>query len=319
MAAHDEQRLVLGGARVRVRFGGDHLRRRFGPALEHLVDDDIFGEGREDLLLCCWDGTASKLSLPPPPWRGVDFLGDSRIRGHISGPLIATYDADAQLFQLLDRPGRRAILHVADESQLPAWHDRAPFRSLLSRWADTSGLALMHGSSVAVDGAAVVVAGRSGAGKSTTAMACLAAGMDFLGDDACLVNASTGLVWSMYGLAKVEADAARRLGDLSHVGPLGGTQAGSTVLAPRRVVRSAQLRAVVLSSISHQSGSVLSGPLALEDALEELIGTVWHENGGLTPDAAAALRDVAAAIPVLRLHCGANRQALVSTVRGLLS
>ena len=48
--------------------------------------------------------------------------------------------------------------------------DRAPFRTILTWWAADHRLALVHAAAVATGDGAVVLAGTSGAGKSTTAL-----------------------------------------------------------------------------------------------------------------------------------------------------
>ena len=88
-------------------------------------------------------------------------------------------------------------------------------------WAHDHGLALLHGSTVAENGRAVTLAGSSGAGKSTSALTCALAGMDLLGDDACVVDPrAPERVYSIYGRAKLETDsAARARGHRGAAGP----------------------------------------------------------------------------------------------------
>lgn len=58
---------------------------------------------------------------------------------------------------------------------------------LFSRWASDSGLILLHAAAVGWDGKGVLIAGRSGSGKSTFAVSCLTAGLDFVSDDYALI------------------------------------------------------------------------------------------------------------------------------------
>jgi hypothetical protein len=312
-----EDHLTLAGRTARVRYAAPRLRARFRPALLHLLAD-AGPTADPDLTICCWDGSATAAALPAPPWRRVDFLGDSRIRGHIAGPVVATYDADGRLFQLYERRAGRALFHVADGRDLPHWHDRSPFRPLVGLWADEQRLALLHGATVAEHGAAVVLAGRSGTGKSTAALCCLLGGMDFLGDDACLVDAQPGTVSSVYGRAKLEPDAVRRLGSLDGLASSSIDATGASVLSPAEVARSASIRAVLLVSLSGRRHSELSAPLARDTALDGLVDTLRIERGGLTPAAVAALATVADAVCVRSLALGTDLAEVVQTVRGVL-
>src|SRR5690606_23216096 len=99
---------------------------------------------------------------------------------------------------------------------VPRWFDRAPFRTILTWWAADQGLPLLHASAVADDSGAVAIAGASGAGKSTTALACLAAGLRIVGDDACLVRFDPEpTIYSIYARAKLEPDALAKLPSLA--------------------------------------------------------------------------------------------------------
>src|SRR5437667_6307955 len=111
-----------------------------------------------------------------------------------------------------DRDAAEAYVHTADAAHIPDWVRRAPLRNVLTWWANDRGLAFLHAGAVTDGAGAVVLAGGSGAGKSTTAMACLAAGLGFVGDDACLVRLDPHpVVFSVYGFAKLEPDALARL------------------------------------------------------------------------------------------------------------
>jgi hypothetical protein len=71
------------------------------------------------------------------------------------------------------------------------------------------GQFLCHGAAVGSDNGGVLIVGAGGAGKTTTALACLEAGMKYLGDDRCLLSMGEfPHIHSLYGTAKL-ADIAR--------------------------------------------------------------------------------------------------------------
>ena len=105
-----ERTLSLAGRAVALRFAGPALARRLLPAIHHLVVPPEV----PTLTVCAWDGAArAPVDLPDPPWPRRDFLRQGRIRGHIAGPLVATFVGGPQLFQLYDRNRRRAIFPSA--------------------------------------------------------------------------------------------------------------------------------------------------------------------------------------------------------------
>jgi hypothetical protein len=232
----------------------------------------------------------------------------------ITGPVVATYDHMARVFQLYDRARCRALFHVHRGDRLPDWHDRAPFRQLLSLWTDDNQLALLHGSAVATDGGAVVLAGVSGSGKSTTALTCHLAGMQFLADDASLVDPKTGTVHSVYGRAKLEPEVRDRIPELGVAIPTVPNEQGGLVVSPEQPATSARLRAILLIEVDDRTESVLCPTLSSSEALPAVLETLRVENRGITPDCFRTVQAVLAEIPVRRLRVGSDRTAIVEAV-----
>lgn len=76
------------------------------------------------------------------------------------------------------------------------------------------GLLPLHASAVEADGGAVLMAGRSGLGKSTLAAALVTRGARMAADDICALdfsNGATPVVWPAFPRMKLWADAAERL------------------------------------------------------------------------------------------------------------
>ena len=246
-----------------------------------------------------------------------DYLTHGRIRGQIDGRVLATYDAGARILFLYDRERRAAVFVAADADDVPGWMDRAPFRTILTWWAADHGLALLHGAAVATSDGAVVLAGTSGAGKSTTALACLAAGMQFIGDDACLIAPGpVPTVHSVYGLAKLEPDAARRLPGLTRFSITQGES--ETLVDPGSSrCRQAPLRAIFLPSVTGNSAT-RTVKIGAADAWRTLVPTTLLEGGGVARRSLAILGEVARGVPCFRVELGEDLDGVVDTVRGVL-
>jgi hypothetical protein len=63
-----------------------------------------------------------------------------------------------------------------------------PWQPLLLHWLDALGVQVMHAAAVAQGERCIVLPGIDGSGKSTTAFACLHAGLSVLGDEAIAVE-----------------------------------------------------------------------------------------------------------------------------------
>jgi len=68
---------------------------------------------------------------------------------------------------------------------------------LFSRMAPDIGMTLIHGAGVGINGQGVILAGLSGAGKSSLAAACLMSGMQYVSDDTLFLDRKENKAYSM--------------------------------------------------------------------------------------------------------------------------
>jgi hypothetical protein len=304
----------IGGFSVRIRVAGSELARRFGAAL---VTSAPPANRRADLEVGCWDRADTGVAPPPPPWSLDDFLPRGRIRGYVHPPVQVVYDTSARMLSVYDRDRAEAFVHVADANEVPTWVDRAPLRSILTWWAADRDLAFLHASAVADEACAVVLAGASGSGKSTTALACVANGMRFVGDDACVVRFDPGqMVYPVYRLAKLEPDALDRLPSLARLAV--DTSAEQIVLDPSsNLAIGAPLRAVLLPKIARGRSSRLT-PTSPRAALRTLVPGSLLEGDGAGGTALRALTRLVQTAPCYQLELGSDLADVVANVRRAL-
>lgn len=72
--------------------------------------------------------------------------------------------------------------------------------------ARVQNLAPLHAAAIAQRGRAVLLMGDSGAGKTTTAMQCLSAGLDFISEDSTFVSADSGLTTGVANYVHLRRD-----------------------------------------------------------------------------------------------------------------
>jgi hypothetical protein len=306
--------LRLAGHTIAVHYASPSLVARFCPTLEHLEvepTDDV------ELTIGCWEHAATGVLPPPPPWSLDHFLARGRVRGHVDGPVRVAYDSFARVLSVFDRTRDRAVLYSADATLVPHWFDRAPFRTILTWWAADHGLPFLHASAVADDSGAVAIAGASGAGKSTTALSCLAAGLRLLGDDACAVRLDPSpSAYSVYGRAKLELDSLARLPTLASM--IVDEHEGQTLIDPGdRRAESAPLRAVLLPRITDGTTS-RRVRIPESAAVRALLASAVHEGVGIVGGMLATLADLARDVPCFALELGSDLDGVVATVCGAL-
>ncbi len=109
------------------------------------------------------------------------------VRAFHSPEIPVLYHPGPDVLSVIDVERRTAYYLKRDGSPLPSGEFASPFKTILHSWLSTQGLQLVQGGAVGNANGGVLLVGK-GAGKSTTALACLCAGMSYAGDEYCAVQ-----------------------------------------------------------------------------------------------------------------------------------
>lgn len=113
------------------------------------------------------------------------------------------YQSHVEILNVIHLAKRKAFYIVKDASSLPWWIAASPLQIILNVITSQHGMQLTHTAAVSKGEQAVLLTGKGGSGKSTTALDCLCAGYEFLGEDYCLVSLVPPYeVYSVYCSAK---------------------------------------------------------------------------------------------------------------------
>ncbi len=169
------------GAGVRVRIVGERLANHTRRAFAHL---EVAVPRDCSLRIDLWDECATGVALPP---RGISLaagfaIGSSTVAIEGGGRFVR-FDRGPDSSTLLDRGGAAMIGWRRDGGRMSFAEYSKPLSIALRVWYYDRDVDVIHAAAVARNGSGVLIGGFSGAGKSTTALACLAAGFDCLGDD----------------------------------------------------------------------------------------------------------------------------------------
>jgi hypothetical protein len=320
--------LAVGSRRVCLQFAGDALEKLLFPALSHLrVASADAASGPRDLTIQCWDGASTGVFPPRFPWRGADVRARGEIRGYNQDGVrtlfhggIAAPGGDFVALTMFDELTRVARFFVVRPEVVP-WYERAaPLRTALHWGLRDAGRLLVHAGAIGSGGRGVLLVGPGGSGKSTTAVAALLDGLDYLGDDYVVLDlaAAEPVAHSLYCTAKLTSEAFGLLPELANpawpasgdkhvldVSPLRGADAPNTlkitaVVLPR-LGRGGAEGAVHLRPVKGGDGLLALAPSTIFQApseraalapLARLIRTVPSyvlELGGRPGDAVAAL------------------------------
>lgn len=312
----NERWYSIAGHGVRVRAAGAPVLAAVDPALAHLA---VGSSPTADLDVRLWDTASSGVAVPdlPPP-----DTGGGAHDGRASEPVIrSAWHADSGILSVYDRQERRAVVWVPDAARVPSNEVASPLRTVLHWWSRDRGLQFIHGGAVGLDGRAVLLAGPSGAGKSTAALACMLAGLDYLGDDYVLVaHEPRPTVHSLYSAAKLQPSQVAAFPFLE---PLIANAAELPLqkavwfvhhLFPERTAASATAVGVLVPQPSRQRDTIIE-PIRAGTALAALAPSTIVQLAGSDQASLAAIAGFLDRVPSYRLRAGTDLVALAAAVR----
>jgi hypothetical protein len=311
----------LAGESMRLRYAGEALTAIFGPALAHLPAAG--GDARWEIL--CWDGAATGLRPPAPssswpsawPAGGVFFpFGPQSARVSI--------DPDTGVTTVFCAASRRALVWVPDARELPGQHYGSPLLNIFTWWSNGAGLSLLHAGCVGTERGAILLVGKGGAGKSTTCLLCAEAGMDYLGDDYCLLRISSDPVaLSLYSSGKLHRE---HLANFPRFAPIAVRPHVDPLAKPivfvgqhsRFTVRiHSPLRAILVPAISGEPTTHVE-PTTSAAALRALAPSTLLQLPNDGRELLPALARLVRALPCFRLNLGTRLSGIAPAVRTLV-
>lgn len=213
--------LALAGLAVRCRIGGARLGERIACAFAGRSSPPYPG-GAAALTIdfVSLDETGAPLPSAMPgrecdrfsrwPTASADLYSsdDGRFVGSVSANECAWLDrASGRLTGYCVRTGEQSLFAIGRPLHFP-----------LCVWHHDRGVRIVHAALVGRAGCGILLPGLSGSGKSTTAIACALAGLDYLGDDHVGVARTAAGIWQGYGIhgtAWLEPRQARSFGALA--------------------------------------------------------------------------------------------------------
>jgi hypothetical protein len=201
---------LVAGRHVRVRFAGSSLEHLARPLAHLKCGSAAQSVESAEFEILAWDSADGWLP-PPPPWDFQRLAHCGAIAGLENDRVCVNYSADHGLLCLYHRPTRRALYWLPEAQRLPYWETAAPFRILLHWWSQSFGGQVSHAAAVGWEGKGLLLAGRGGSGKSTTAIACVDSGMQYVGDDYVLLTREpVPIAHSLYHSAKIHTPFLRQ-------------------------------------------------------------------------------------------------------------
>ncbi len=171
--------------RVRLRFAGATLAGALLPALSAREEDH---RDEVDVSICLWERDRSPHDPVPFPWSIEEIGPGGLIQGSDPHSVIAIHETASGALTLADRHQHTILYRVPAEALIPWWERAAPLRPALHWALRGEHRHLVHAGAVGDTRGGVLLAGASGSGKTTVALAALEHGLGYLADDYILLN-----------------------------------------------------------------------------------------------------------------------------------
>lgn len=312
----------IGGYKIRLRFAGSALVRYMTPALAHLAIEAVANPA---LTVCLWDSASTNTVMPPPPWRrNQHHPKRGEIIGFNTDRIHTSFQWGTYALSLLDSDRNLGIYWMENTGEIPYWETGSPLRSIFNVWLGKRGIQLVHGGAVGLPSGGVLLVGKGGSGKSTTALSCLNSELFYASDDYSLVAFEpTPTVFSIYSTGKKNADDVERLPFLAEAISNRDRLDSEKALYflndyfPEKILPTFPLRAILMPRITGKQDTTLT-PTSAAAALASLVPSTILQLAGSGKEACQVMMKVAAQVPCYYLEVGTDIQKIPQVILELI-
>jgi hypothetical protein len=314
--------IALGALPAELKFASDDLHRLFAPSFSQLIAP----QSAPAMSVALWAPQPDIAPIPPLPWPAEAYRACGEIAGYSEGRYYIRLEVPMEALIVFDVQSGRAAYLNRSPHLLPTHEWVGPLRWLIHRLAVEHQMVFAHAAAVARSGRAAVIAGARGAGKSTTTLACFAAGFDYFGDDRCLLSAgSRPRVFSVYSSAKVLAAEADRFTisglDRFAVPPQLNDDGKILVpinrIAPERLGVVADIGCILIPKRAGEVKSRLRRATPAE-AIRILIAEIVGQSPVTAARSLALVTQICRELPIFVLEAGTDLRDLADTVERAL-
>lgn len=210
-----ERDFKMGPLSFRLRVASKTLAEQMTRALEHLSLPVV---QNPDLTVFLWDDVVSRTKLPPLPWQSLPPRLQFETIERLNTPqFYVSFNEYGSILNAYDNESNTAFFWLEDGRRVPTHEWSTPLRNILHWFLMRHGAHFIHSGAVGLPSGGVLLAGKSGSGKSTTAVGCLNSTLQFAADDYCVVTSNPHIVYSLYSSAKLRSENLARV---PHVTPV---------------------------------------------------------------------------------------------------
>ncbi len=323
---------TIGRHTLCLRFAGSGLIPQLTPALSHLA---TAATATPDLTICLWDNASTDTRLPlligslielvRLHWE--DHLGPRKELKAYDGDRIRTnFHIGPNILSVLDRQQNLACYWIEDAQNIPYWEKGSPLQTILNWWTTDHQHQYVHAGAVGTPMGGVLLAGKGGSGKSSTALACINSPLLYASDDYCLVSTTPQpYVYSLYNTAKLkgQSDLERfpNLAPLVNNVDRMGLEKAMLFLHqhhPAKITRGFPIKAVLIPQVTGKPDTHLR-PTTAGNALRALAPSTIFQLAGSGQVALQLMSNLVRQVPCYVLELGTDMAQIPNVILQLLS
>ena len=312
----------VAGFIVCLSFASDALVPGISPALAHLKTDSI---ATLDFTICIWDSHSTNTKIPPPPWQGNHLQKRGEIMGLNSDRIHTSFQWGANALSMVDKEKNLGIYWVNKADLLPYWEKGSPLRAILQVWLAKQGIQMVHAGAVGLPEGGVLLTGKGGSGKSTTALSCLDSELFYVSDDYSLITSNPiPTVYSIYSTAKKRANDIDRLPFLKPIISNSDRLSQEKALYflnehfPQKIIRNFPLKAVLIPRITGKEDTSLEKTASIM-GLSTLVPSTIKQLPSTGKEACQIINDVVKKLPCYYLNLGTDLKQTSQVIVQLLT
>jgi hypothetical protein len=329
-----EKCYLMAGFNVRLRFAGPALIPFIDPALAHLATANGAAPAYTIEL---FDTASTGTPMPLLVKSLIDLIRDRwwehlhnrrEIRDYHGGTIQTAFHLGPGILSVLNSTANHALYWVQDAHDIPYYERGYPLTNLLNWWLGRRGRVIVHAAGVGRESGGVLLPGKGGSGKSTTALACAASDLAIVGDDYCAVDPAMGCAHSLYNTVKLKGDE-----DVERFAPLegfssnvervgeGDDRARAMVFLHRHfpgTMRSGMpIRAILIPRVTGQPETTIA-PASAAGALKALAPSTIFQLAGNERPAFQAMVQLARNIPAFEISLGTRIPSIPAAIARFL-
>jgi len=318
-----ESYYVFGGRPVRFRIVGRELHQQILRPFSHLRHTGPIPDTAQ-LNIDLWDECETEIRCQIRPISSDSKWQQITVQ---SSDMRYTAQQLPNTLTCLDRKQSRIVGSIAWSPWVFIYERAKPLARLLLEWHNDQGIQIIHGGLVAKNGQGAFLVGKSGSGKSSSSLACLGGGLDFLGEDYVgleITQEGSIIGHSLYNSVFLERTNLKRFHELNPyiISDMHSEEKKSAVILSEgfrgRLKRSVPIRALVITRVNGQSIRSRFRSASKGEALLDLGPSCLFQIPSRGAESLPQLAELVNAIPAYHLDLGSDMLSIPSAVEEIL-